>query len=1152
MLGLAGLLTSVLADPFPNPHGGYTATTDGCAACHRGHTSIGARILLDASAGNVFCNNCHDGVDAPLVATHGNIAIGGGEEDPFELECGQCHTPHGEGGNLYNIRAGVWINPLLGTVGVVTFTAITGTNSYDDGTNSGVCVICHINSDNQGYPMSSHPDGDHGPGKDYSGQDCTTCHLHSNGFVHGGGSGCITCHGHEAGTLYDPDATFPYTAGITASLGTGTSKSHSTHTEADSDDLRGPGIYCDSCHDINNFPNFNSGTDGNGDGKYNLAETDVCDTCHSPGGSYDGIDDALVGAKNNWDNGVYIGDNLMGGKEKWCVGCHDDDPSVIQSVSSPNIAGDEGATTNYGLGYGFYKTGHGLPADETYPASGGTVSGAGISCGYCHDLSMKHIDSVTRTYSYAAATGDADDYQNGYRLKYSMDIPRTDSGMPASDFELCFRCHASEPYLVETNYTTSFRDDPGVRNDHWYHLSTGGPYVDSWDSDWAGTGDSQISCPACHNVHGSSWLAMARDGKLINKEPGLRVVYYNPSVSYQCGGPGEHDPTPVNVTLPNSTGTVWDAGGIDVVNLCSNCHGSCGFDLVYYRNIPPQIISVQGQISSNILSVEFSEAVYSNAGAVGDLVPSDFSLTDLDNSRTITDVTHSAGQYTATLTLSSALDSTADIGVDSLAAATAATIFDATSTAMDTLSVTITGVVSAAQTLTLHPTSLISNTGCTPVGGVWADILDSNDGDTSYADCYSNFVAGGPGAGLFPAQFKVDLDDPSGLAGATIDQLIVGAWVDVSAITGAAEAYVQICYDIGGASQECSSVNALSASGGYVEIWIGNTVDPDGNPWDINSLNDLRVDVTLNAEDCCGDADATARITEVYAEVAYTLISDSDPPTISDQAPANGTSGVNIGSDLTFTLADSDSGVDWTTFQIELSGSKGYSELYTDADFFVVSKIGSSASYSVTVNPDVIFGDEEVITAVVDVDDLASNSLVSPVWSFTSTTGAVSQIITLHPSGVVTTGGFSITGGAWADVLDSNDGLTSYASKCGGPGYPLNQDSHFIVDMDDSGLAAVTIQSIEIGVRTKYRTSCGPSSDTSGLMDICYKTGASTICTEDVSVINDFSLYTSTHTTDSDGGDLDVTDIDNLQIDVRRKNAGSINLMVKVAKTPYP
>jgi hypothetical protein len=385
---------------------------------------------------------------------------------------------------------------------------------------NGICEVCHI--------QTTYHD-DIGSGASHNeGTDCTRCHDHLYGFAHGAGSGgsvnCVECHGHDAGTNFDPDKTAPYTAGSTASQGKGTYQSHSTHTETDSDDSRGPGIYCDGCHDVGNFPFFKSGIDGNVDGKYSLSETDVCDICHSPGGSYDGIDDPVIGAKNNWDSGVYTGASLTAGKEKWCATCHDESLSVIQGVSAPNVIGDEDQNTNYGIGYGYYKTGHGL-SEGLYPAS--QAPAANIDCMNCHDSSTAHIDGEHRTYLAAN-----DNYQAGYRLKDvgggpPMDIPR--SGQAADDFALCFACHESDPFLVQNDYDTNFRNDSTGVNSHWYHLMSTRPYND-WDSNRRFP-DKLPFLPQC------AWIGVPQDGpaRRIDQHPGDNRQGNGPGVSiYPC------------------------------------------------------------------------------------------------------------------------------------------------------------------------------------------------------------------------------------------------------------------------------------------------------------------------------------------------------------------------------------------------------------------------------------------------------------------------------------------------------------------------------------------------------------------------------------------------------------------------------------------
>jgi len=505
-----------------------------------------------------------------------------------------------------------------GTSKTVKFFDKKDTNSYadGDGTYNGVCEICHTQTTHYRNNGSA-PDQNHARlcSGQKGGTNCITCHNHTDGLGHGYKNNCADCHGHDngwnGGTYY------------------GTTQSHSTHTENDSDDLKGPFITCDVCHDINNYPYFKSGTDNNGDGKYDLSETDVCNTCHSPNGTYNGVSNPVIGAKNNWCQGVYQGNDLKSGKGKWCAGCHDEQPANSKAdsagVNAPKVIGDEGASTQYGTGYGFYKTGHGL-ASGSYPASGGPA--ANVKCTDCHNTTYAHIDHVSRTYKAAQRN-----YQAGYRLKYSMDIPRKDIGMPASDFELCGKCHDLDQFLEQTNLTTNLRSVttsgtstglsetvltdtakgwtvnglttaalipnmekpwnvypiisntattvivsgsmlsdgalPGDNyrvevNSHRTHLQswqTGpwNPYAGGkWDSDYDGGGvESMISCPTCHNVHGSTLPRMTRDGNLVSGRS--LGFYYVPPYSY-----------PNSTRLPDSDGGRWSQ------SVCSPCHPNFG------------------------------------------------------------------------------------------------------------------------------------------------------------------------------------------------------------------------------------------------------------------------------------------------------------------------------------------------------------------------------------------------------------------------------------------------------------------------------------------------------------------------------------------------------------------------------------------------
>ena len=366
-----------------------------------------------------------------------------------------------------------------------------------------------------------------------------------------------------------------------------TSISHVAHLSA----AHGPQITCTtSCHVD---PYAGLFLDGQ-----NLANTTLCDTCHSPGGVYDGVltsgdyegDEASsVGAKNHWELGVYDGAALKHGLEKWCVGCHDDSPSVINGVTAPNMAGDD--TT-----YGYYQTGHGRELGDLQE----------ISCLVCHDASVTHVDGDARTYD---AVG-LDNYQVGYRLKSvdgqePMDIPRS-SGPPADDFGLCFSCHDSTPFLTMDNTDTNFRSDVddscevldpagGLVNKHWYHLQNIGPFwAWGYDSDFDGTQDSMPSCPACHNVHGprlkdgpdiSNVPAMIRTGELIGRESALNLDYLINSCP-------DHQTRSATNELSDSTGGAMKfqgpgRGSVAKNGVCLMCHNEYK---PYWRE-PKEIIS---------------------------------------------------------------------------------------------------------------------------------------------------------------------------------------------------------------------------------------------------------------------------------------------------------------------------------------------------------------------------------------------------------------------------------------------------------------------------------------------------------------------------------------------------------------------------------
>ncbi len=445
-------------------------------------------------------------------------------------DCLVCHDLRQAGPNLSLIPQTVTTTN-SGDRAVV-FTAREGANSFADGDAvfDGICEICHTST-------TYHRNDASGDQTHYTASKCVDCHTHRSEFAPGGGG-----------------------------------PGHDMHT---GDSGVGPNLACDYCH----FTDLSSFVDGEP-----FATTAVCNDCHSPDGMIDGVDDPDVGARTNWDEGVYVDGLLAAGKENWCSGCHDLGSSVVESVPAPPVSGNET--------WGFNASGHG-------------IDGA-IVCTDCHDTSLPHVDGLARTY-----TSVENNYRVGYRLSLvdgeePMDVPRlpeegwagTDPYLDPPLWDLCFTCHdkyalfgsPTAPGLYNTaNMQTNFRNDASLiipdgydtdiaqysvggatlKNSHYTH--NGGP-PHSYDTDFDGVNESFGTCIACHNVHGSSYPSMIRDGILIGHEPSLNFSH----VKYDS----QYPPVPTwsimtseDVTATESLGAAMRANSGPTVNgVCSFCH----------------------------------------------------------------------------------------------------------------------------------------------------------------------------------------------------------------------------------------------------------------------------------------------------------------------------------------------------------------------------------------------------------------------------------------------------------------------------------------------------------------------------------------------------------------------------------------------------
>jgi hypothetical protein len=490
------------ADPHP-------ATRD-CSECHTGIGTTWTEATYDHTPASQYCASCHE-VDRPadphqqgLDCSYCHFDPGGlwYDHTPAPTSCNACHEstrpadPHPQTRDCSECHLNTG-NSWLG----VTFDHIPAPTS---------CALCHEST----RPVIPHPQT----------KDCTVCHADPGGtwLDHVGvtGSGCQECHGHDAGYEFLPGQ---------FSLGAGTFAIHSTHTENDADDLKGPNISCAECHDTANYPNFSSGTDNDNDGMYSLFETDVCDTCHSPGGNYNGVSSVndSVGAKDNWATGVYAGTILQSGKEMWCVGCHDDAPANSKvdgsGVSARNVTGDSAT-------YGYYETGHGKNTQ--------------IDCLQCHSANMSHIDHlyipVGEISNRTTLTANPTNYR--FYAGKGLSLPRYPG--EAANFTLCFTCH--DDILLNNWYgsTTNFmlnRSHLSIPN---YNLHM--------------KHESQANCVFCHDPHGTTAPRMTVDERTGTFK---LLILGDDEKYYELADPGLWDDPIENV-----------GGAITTAPDCRNCH----------------------------------------------------------------------------------------------------------------------------------------------------------------------------------------------------------------------------------------------------------------------------------------------------------------------------------------------------------------------------------------------------------------------------------------------------------------------------------------------------------------------------------------------------------------------------------------------------
>lgn len=390
------------------------------------------------------------------IKTAGLTEITNGISSGDKLSCNICHDPHNRGsGNEVFLR-----NP-LGTSSTGQLRASRNTRN-GTGTGRDICVSCHGYSEYNlpmntpvrlfGIEIVKTPSQDKLKLAEHTSDEhqvpCTKCHLHNRMAVpQSPRTGPGTHEFHFRSLLTTGEDTI-----MLHQEALGTSPSDNK---------------CDICHPAE--LSFRAGNLIFNDGQI-LADTTVCDVCHSRWGQFDGVNDP-DSAKASWKEGVYENDELKKGKDNWCLGCHDDQPSRIQNpdlpeqlwIQAPNIAGTDNES-------GYLISGHGLPKGKNYRSTQRGVAGrggAGLLCTACHSPEARHIVNSQREKKKNFKNWQA----NKFRLKQELELPRRSEEYRGSDFTLCFSCH-KESKIVHSEPTII-----GLPPGYWDYTDNHNPYV---------------------------------------------------------------------------------------------------------------------------------------------------------------------------------------------------------------------------------------------------------------------------------------------------------------------------------------------------------------------------------------------------------------------------------------------------------------------------------------------------------------------------------------------------------------------------------------------------------------------------------------------------------------------------------------------------
>ena len=502
-----------------------------CEVCHdQSDHQLGIVLLKDADGGvsysydsgdpnaiDNFCKNCHDadGASGDLTPFTDNITVPNctAYEQHNGNGCITCHAAHGSD----NLNL---INELVNST-AVTFTAVTGANSYadGDGTFDGICEVCHTSTKHHTQTSDGHNHQD--------GTNCTTCHTHAIEFSP---QTCTDCHSSTQGST-------PPISGIGGQF----DKTSNHAAGADATDAE-----CAACH----YP-----VDGT--------------TVHMNG--------STVILKDPDAAAAWSGD-----KDNYCMACHDGDPAVDKKTTYLNSAHDNSATNSCALCHTEHGSANAnlLIQSSNYSVCRTCHDGTGVA-----PKSSIDIDVADKAVTGVSGNSHAWDITSGGFGTTDPTTSPMDTRLDGGTTIVCSTCHdphdnTNGSFLVNDNSTDLMcKDCHADRNEEPYPVglgshpvgvtyTAGGGYkpAPTLADDQVGLIGGKIECSSCHSAHN----ATTTDGNLLREAAGNTMCQdchnYQPHFGgMECIDCHDTHGTGTNIYLIKNTITTPNSGSKTVV-----------------------------------------------------------------------------------------------------------------------------------------------------------------------------------------------------------------------------------------------------------------------------------------------------------------------------------------------------------------------------------------------------------------------------------------------------------------------------------------------------------------------------------------------------------------------------------------------------------